>query len=460
MYTFKFHTILGLLWIVFLQAPYVLAWNFEADSTSTTNTFNNPALFTSETFRQTFDEVPLVFILANQQGGDPSTILIQNISTTGFVYAQVEPDDNGAGGGSGNDGPHVSMAGIPYIAIEPGVHTLTDGTIIEAGYITTNRFQSRLLSGDSWETLSFRGNFAAAPTLIIQLQTMNNETALTTPGPYNPFPNPSHWMSAVVRNVTATTAQVAIERSEATLNTFTATENIGYLAIQSAYNGTFVDNVANTVELDSFISGNVLDGWSDGCDNVSFPNINSNQRIAIASKRTRNDTDGGWLRRCALANGSIGLTVDEDRAEDNERNHLNETASVLVFDRAFDAELEDIADISITKDDGNHSYTPGGTATYTIIVSNGGEADAKNVLVEDILPDGVSVNGNWTCTTSTTNDPCPLCTPRGLSSCIAGGAGGTGATGTGHINQSIDLPVGSSVTFSVPVNFSANMGDY
>ncbi len=449
-----------LLFFLIFPCQNVLAWKFEAESTTSNDTFDNPSFFTTETFRQTYDEVPLVFILANQQGGDPSTIIIQSISTTGFVYAQVEPDDNGPGGGAGNDGPHVDMQNIPYIAIEPGVHTLPDGTLIEAGYISTNRFQSRLIAGDSWETLSFRADFSAAPTLITQIQTMNNETVLTSAGPYNPFPNPSHWMSAAVRNVNANTAEVAIERSETTLNTFTLTEDIGYLAFQPAYNGTFVDNSSNTIEVDSFNSGNVLDGWSDNCDNVSFPNISSNQRIAIASKITRNDNNGGWLRRCALANGSIGLTVDEDRAEDNERNHPNETASVLVFDRAFDAELNDIADIEITKDDSSATYSPGGSATYLIEVTNNGHADAKNVLVTDNLPAGVTVNGNWTCTTLTANNPCALCSPSGLSSCVAGAASGTGATGTGNINQAVDLPVGSTVRYSVPVTFSTNMGDY
>jgi len=337
---------------------------------------------------------------------------------------------------------------------------LPDGTILEAGSISTNRFQSRLLAGDSWETLSFRGNFAAAPTLLTEIQTMNNETVLTIPGPYAPFPPPEPWSTSVVRNVTSSGSDIALDRSETIAGALAVNEDIGYLAIESSYNGTFLDNGANTIEVDSFISGNVFDGWSNGCDTASFPNINSNQRIAIAKKHTRNGGDGGWLRRCSLANGSIGLTVDEDIANDTERGHIDEQASILVFDSAFDAELNDIADLSISKDDGNSTYTPGGSATYVITVTNNGEADANNVVVQDNLPSGVTVSGNWTCSTATTNDPCIFCTPRGLSSCVAGAAGGTGATGSSNINQSVDLPVGSTVTFSVPVNFSSSMADF
>jgi len=43
---------------------------------------------------------------------------------------------------------------------------------------------------------------------------------------------------------------------------------------------------------------------------------------------------------------------------------------------------------------------------------------------------------------------------------VTGSAGGTGATGSGNINQAVDLPVGSSVSFSVPVNYSSDMADY
>jgi len=225
--------------------------------------------------------------------------------------------------------------------------------------------------------------------LLMQIQTMNNETALTTPGPYAPFPPPVPWLTAVVRTVTASGADIALGRAETIGGTITTAEDIGFFAIES-YNGTFTDNASNTIEVDSFISGDVLDGWDNGCDTVAFPNISSNQRIAMAKKRTRDGGDGGWLRRCSLANGSIGLTVDEDRANDTERAHTTEVASIVVFDRAFDAELGDIADIVITKDDGSTTYTPGETATYVITVTNNGDADAENILVQDTLPDGVT----------------------------------------------------------------------
>jgi len=43
--------------------------------------------------------------------------------------------------------------------------------------------------------------------------------------------------------------------------------------------------------------------------------------ITVASKNTRDEDDGGWLRRRNISNNSISLVVDEDKGSDNKRNH-------------------------------------------------------------------------------------------------------------------------------------------
>ncbi len=109
------------------------------------------------------------------------------------------------------------------------------------------------------------------------------------------------------------------------------------------------------------------------------------------------------------------------------------------------------ADLSITKDDSSLTYSPGGTATYTIIVSNAGPDSAIGATVVDVLPNGVTVDGNWTCTPES---------PPNTASCVSGASAGTTATGSGDINQLVDIPANTSVTFSVPVLFSSDMNDY
>jgi len=108
------------------------AWRLESGTATLKNTFSDPT-FTSVTFQTPFDKVPVVVALPTNQGGDPSDLKFRNITTTGFEVVQVEP--------SGNDGPHVPM-NIHYIAMEPGVGTLPDGTTVAAGIHTTSMKQA------------------------------------------------------------------------------------------------------------------------------------------------------------------------------------------------------------------------------------------------------------------------------------------------------------------------------
>jgi uncharacterized repeat protein (TIGR01451 family) len=98
--------------------------------------------------------------------------------------------------------------------------------------------------------------------------------------------------------------------------------------------------------------------------------------------------------------------------------------------------------LAVTKTDGSATYTPGGTATYTITVANTGVSDALDVTVGDSLPAGVTLAANASCAAS------------GLANCgtLTGSAGQTsfGATGA-----SIAHGAGNLLTFSVPVAFSA-----
>ena len=93
------------------------------------------------------------------------------------------------------------------------------------------------------------------------------------------------------------------------------------------------------------------------------------------------------------------------------------------------------ADLSITLTDGSATYTVGGTLTYTIIVRNAaGPFAVTGATVTDTFP-AVLSGVTWTCT---------------------GSAGGTcPANGTGDINHTVNLPIGSFVTYTVNANISA-----
>lgn len=103
------------------------------------------------------------------------------------------------------------------------------------------------------------------------------------------------------------------------------------------------------------------------------------------------------------------------------------------------------ADLSITKSDGSGSYTPGGTASYVITVSNAGPDPVTGAQVTDTLPAGATLTAPWTCTASTGS----VC-----SAASGGAAGGTG------VSLGVNLINGGTATITVPVSFSADPAAY
>jgi uncharacterized repeat protein (TIGR01451 family) len=85
------------------------------------------------------------------------------------------------------------------------------------------------------------------------------------------------------------------------------------------------------------------------------------------------------------------------------------------------------ADLSITKDDGVTSATPGTPIVYTIVAHNAGPSAVTGAVVTDMIPSDL-IGATWTVTTS-----------AGSSSAAAGG--------TGDINDSLNLLVNGTATF-------------
>jgi uncharacterized repeat protein (TIGR01451 family) len=118
---------------------------------------------------------------------------------------------------------------------------------------------------------------------------------------------------------------------------------------------------------------------------------------------------------------------------------LNNTASVaapagvtdpnLTNNSATDTDtLIPGADLSITKTDAHATALQGQPITYTIVASNAGPNTANGATVAD-APPAVITGVTWTC----------------------GGAGGASCTasGSGDINDSVNLPVGGTVTYTM-----------
>ena len=92
------------------------------------------------------------------------------------------------------------------------------------------------------------------------------------------------------------------------------------------------------------------------------------------------------------------------------------------------------ADLSITKTDGLTTVDAGTSLTYTIVATNTGPSSVTGATVADTLPAQLS-GATWTCAASAGSS----CAP----------------SGSGNINQTVDLVSGGSATFSVVASVGA-----
>ncbi|MFO1424981.1 MAG: DUF11 domain-containing protein [Candidatus Competibacteraceae bacterium] len=92
------------------------------------------------------------------------------------------------------------------------------------------------------------------------------------------------------------------------------------------------------------------------------------------------------------------------------------------------------ANLGITKTDGVTTATPGGSVTYTITASNAGPSNAPGATVADTFP--AVLTCTWTC--------------------VGAGGGTCTASGSGNINDTVNLPSGGSVTYTASCTIAAN----
>ena len=94
------------------------------------------------------------------------------------------------------------------------------------------------------------------------------------------------------------------------------------------------------------------------------------------------------------------------------------------------------ADLAITKTDGVASVSAPGTTTYTIVVTNNGPSNVTGATVSDVLPAAIASDT--------------------FTAIGTGGASGFTAVGSGNINDTVNMPAGSTITYTVVANISGS----
>ncbi|GAB2830600.1 hypothetical protein GCM10027276_36590 [Comamonas piscis] len=138
----------------------------------------------------------------------------------------------------------------------------------------------------------------------------------------------------------------------------------------------------------------------------------------------------------ARGQNKIGLMLDGGQLQNNCASGICAMGAIADFyvTAACTGEPPS-ADLSITNTSSASSVAPGATVTYTIAASNAGPMDATGATVTNTLPAALT-GATWTC--------------------VGTGGGTCTASGSGNINDSVNLPAGATVTYTVTAKVAAN----
>lgn len=357
-------------------------WELEANQ-ATVSATSATSGFTTIDFTRPFAKIPVVIVLATDQGGNPADLRIRSVSKTGFELTIVEPP--------GNDGPHAAMT-FHYVAMTPGVHTLPTGQTVVAGSQLISSIQSSTVVGPStgFTTVGFGATLANTASVVTSIQTMNSETN-AVPGTFS-----APWITPLLNSPSASSVQIALERSEVDDGTVLP-ETVGYIAFPSGLSSTFFDDNGATVTWSASTTLDNIVGFNDACVTNTFSTISFGAARVVAGKISRDGGDGGWLRRCSISGTTIGLQVDEDIDNDSDRNHTNERAALLAFSSSFHAVFEEgVAAkkiVELVEDPVNGTFNPfaipGARVRYSVHVANLGNlpVDNNTITFVDELPE-------------------------------------------------------------------------
>ncbi len=311
---------------------FVFAWKMESGSVTLPATTAGSSTWQTITLKQTYDTTPLVFALVDQGSGHPADtpviVRVRNVTTSSFEMVQVEAQSIAEL--VADRGPHPSV-NVHYLVIEPGDHTLADGTRILAGVHNTTTKQGRYTPNPKgFDTITLSPAFTTVPIVLGMVQGVANETSIL------PGETSSPWLTQTIRNVTTSSFQLALERAETSTGDINTAENIAYLVMESGRQTTLYDtNTCRALQLETIRTADSIRGWQNGCYTYNFANTYTLSPNVIGVQNTRDGGDGGWLRRCSLGTTSVGITIDEDQASDNERAHTTERAGLLIFEQDF-----------------------------------------------------------------------------------------------------------------------------
>lgn len=251
------------------ESGWVMNLNHEWQTIRLAHNYENPAI--------TFG--PLSF-----NGNHEATIRIRNVTSNSFDVRIQEWNFL--------DGWHTTeQAG--FVVFESGVHTLTDGTVVEAGVNMT--------ADSNWQQIQFTHSFDSTPVVISQTTTFSEADAVVTRQ----------------RDITTNGFSLLLQEEEA--NGEHAAEHVSWIAVTTP-------QVANSPVIAAYATDNVI---THRRSTLSLTSTSSATSVVIAAMQSFSGSDTANLRMDNLEQESFQVWVDEERSADRETRHVAESVGVL-----------------------------------------------------------------------------------------------------------------------------------
>jgi hypothetical protein len=215
-------------------------------------------------------------------GGDPYALRIVDQDANGFSFVIEEWEYL--------DGPHPAVETINWLAVTPGVHTLPDGRIIEAGTTSADH---------TGATVTLSGAHAGAPVVLTSVMSENDSVTVDSDA----------------LNVTSGGFSVRLQEEEGQ-DGIHAAETVGWIAITAggdAANGTATTGSATQAPATIGLG----DVFADPVILVDAQTVNGGNPAteAISTSTT----------------SSVDVFMREETSGDTETNHVSETVGVVAF---------------------------------------------------------------------------------------------------------------------------------
>ncbi|MEZ9819362.1 DUF6701 domain-containing protein [Shewanella sp. 10N.286.45.A1] len=267
-------------------------------------------------FDNDYVDAPIVMVMPTIDGADansdnPATVRVVSRGPDDASIQQINS--------SGSSTLFKKMTEIDYFVMESGYRFLERGKALQAGTISTRKYQGNNASGPNpgYSNVTFEHHFGAEPAMLGQTFTQANNSFINT----------------VINGIAGDEFNIAIEVSEL-YSSIDNEELIGYVA--GLGRGTMVVDGEN-IKYEFANGTNYGVGVVDLQAQCDFDNAYEQtylaQPITIANKNSRAGPDGGWVRRCtkdSFAN-QVSFVIDEDE-QDLERLHTVEDIGYFAFE--------------------------------------------------------------------------------------------------------------------------------